>query len=108
MNKATLQSLQTASLSELLPQMAGVVQALADEALFAEAKALIDKFPTEATPAIEAALKGEDEAVQRVLLTIVPSLPFYSKMVVADALEALVNKPNIADLAKKALQSLAP
>ena len=109
MDLSQLIALQQASLQEIYPQMEQVVAALTDTTLLAAATALILKYPTEATPAIDEALKGENSSLQQVLLTdIIPYLPFYSKMVLADAVEALAEQPSTEQFAKNALQSFVP
>jgi predicted PurR-regulated permease PerM len=62
---------------------------------------------TELTPTIEALLKNSSQAVQNVLLqAIVPRLPFFSKLVLAEAIEQLVKSEDqiIQQRAKKVLE----
>ena len=62
---------------------------------------------TELTPAIESLLKSSSSSVQNVLLqAIVPRLPFFSKLVLAEAIEQLVHSEDeiIQQRAKKVLE----
>ena len=73
------------------------------------------QYPTELTPYIEQVLLGEDDMwIYWCLVKIVPKLPFYSKLVLTNAVEQIAvqektpfNDDNIK-AAKVALQSFEP
>ena len=76
---------------------------------------LLLQYPNEITPLVEQVLRGDDDMwIYWCLVNIVPKLPFYSKLVLADAVEQIAameetpfNEDNI-EAAKEALQSFEP
>lgn len=75
---------------------------------------LLMQYPTEITPLVEEVLLGEDEMWKYwCLQRIVPKLPFYSKMVLANVVENIAQSTNpydedLVEVAKEALQSFEP
>ncbi|MEK4229949.1 DUF5071 domain-containing protein [Solibacillus sp. FSL H8-0538] len=66
---------------------------------------LLMTYPTEITPLVEDVLLGDDDMWKYwCLQRIVPNLPFYSKMVLANAVEQIAQSvnPRDADLVKLA------
>ncbi|WP_339194956.1 DUF5071 domain-containing protein [Solibacillus sp. FSL R5-0449] len=76
---------------------------------------LLLRYPNELTPLVEEVLRGEDDMwIYWCLVAIVPKLPFYSKLVLADAVEQIAamektpfNEENI-EAAQEALISFQP
>ena len=97
----------------LLPQLLTWVQDM-NWPVAEPALNLLMQYPTEITPLIEDVLLGDDEMWKYWCLErIVPKLPFYSKMVVANAVEQIASSVRPEDvelvpLAKAALQSFEP
>ena len=75
---------------------------------------ILMQYPTEITPLVEEVLLGNDEMwIYWCLERIVPCLPFYSKMVLANAVEQIATSVDpkmgeLADLAKTVLRSFEP
>ena len=73
------------------------------------------QYPNELTPLVEQVLMGDDDMwIYWCLVKVVPVLPFYSKLVLADAVEKIASQPvtpfnedNI-EAAKLALLSFEP
>lgn len=72
-------------------------------------------YPTEITPYVEGILQGNDETwIYNCLVAIVPRLPFFSKLVLVNAVEQLATKDvtvqneHLVEAAKQALQSMEP
>ena len=97
----------------LLPQLLTWVQDM-NWPVAEPALELLMQYPTEITPLVEDVLLGNDEMWKYGCLErIVPNLPFYSKMVVANAVEQIASSMRPEDvelvpLAKAALQSFEP
>ncbi|MGM9951646.1 MAG: DUF5071 domain-containing protein [Lysinibacillus sp.] len=110
MDKETLDRLKQATAEEVAVHIPGLLKAVKKEELQEEAVELLKQHPTESTVHIEAALLADDVHLQGILLRkIVPVLPFYSKMVVANAVEHIASAPGeLQLLAKEALQSFEP
>jgi hypothetical protein len=73
------------------------------------------KYPTELTPHVEQVLLGDDDMwIYWCLTKIVPELPFYSKMVLAERVQKLAEQPktqwneDIVEAAQQALISFDP
>lgn len=75
---------------------------------------ILMQYPTEITPLVEEVLLGNDEMwIYWCLERIVPRLPFYSKIVLANAVEQIATSVDpemgeLADLAKTVLRSFEP
>ena len=76
---------------------------------------LLLHYPNELTPLVDEVLRGNDDMwIYWCLVSIVPKLPFYSKLVLADAIEQIAamektpfNEDNI-EAAQEALISFQP
>ena len=103
-------ALTQAPVAEVVAYLPQILTALKDESLQEFVLAIINQYPTESTPHIEVALLSEDDELKRVLLEqVVATLPFYSKMIVASAVEQIAMTPSdLQQLAKEALQSFEP
>ena len=110
MERGTLDRLKQATAEEVASHISELLKAVKREELQKEAVELLKRHPTESTVHIEAALLADDGVLQEILLReIVPALPFYSKMVVAGAVERIASDPGeLQQLAKAALQSFEP
>ena len=114
---AAVEYLKQASAVEvlpLLPQMLEWVQDLN----WPVAKPMVEvllQYPSEITPYVETVLLGsDDEWIYNCLVAIVPKLPFFSKLVLANAVERLAtmavtaHNEHVVEAAKAALQSIEP
>lgn len=110
MERETLGRLKQATAEEVAVHIPGILKAMKKEELQEDALELLKQHPTESTVYIEAVLLTDDVHLQEILLReIVPVLPFYSKMVVADAVERIAATPGeLQQLAREALQSFEP
>ena len=76
---------------------------------------LLLQYPNELTPLVDEVLRGDDDMwIYWCLVEIVPKLPFYSKLVLADAVEQIAamektsfNEDNV-EAAQEALISFQP
>ncbi|MEK4386519.1 DUF5071 domain-containing protein [Solibacillus sp. FSL W7-1464] len=76
---------------------------------------LLLQYPNELTPLVDTVLRGDDDMwIYWCLVAIVPKLPFYSKLVLADAVEQIaamektpVNEDNV-EAAQETLLSFQP
>ena len=110
MERETLDRLKQAAAEEVAVHIPGLLKAVKEEGLQEEAVELLKRYPTESTAYIEEALLADDMHLKGILLRkIVPALPFYSKMVVADAVEQIASAPGeLQQSAREALQSFEP
>ena len=75
---------------------------------------LLLTFPNEITPLIDDVLAGDDDMwVYWCLVELVPKLPFYSKLVLAEAVEQIASgkrgfHEDVVEQAQEALQSFEP
>ncbi|MCH7321719.1 DUF5071 domain-containing protein [Solibacillus sp. MA9] len=75
---------------------------------------LLLTYPTEITPLIDEVLAGDDDMwVYWCLVELVPKLPFYSKLVLAEAVEQIASgqrgfDEDVIELAQEALRSFEP
>lgn len=110
MEKVSLELLKQATAEEVATHIPELLKAVKKKELQEEAVELLKQYPTESTMHIEEALLADDVQLQEILLRkIVPVLPFYSKMVVADAVENIASVPGeLQQLAREALRSFEP
>ena len=110
MESEKIVALTQAPVAEVGVHLPRLLSALKDESLQQSVLAIIKQYPTESTPHIEEALLSEDDELKRILLEqVVATLPFYSKMVVANAVEQIaMTSGNLQQVAKEALQSFEP
>ena len=110
MESEKIVALTQAPVAEVVVHFPQLLNALKDESLQQSILAIIKQYPTESTPHIEEALLSEDDELKRVLLEqVVATLPFYSKMVIASAVEQIaMTSGNLQQVAKEALQSFEP
>ena len=110
MEREKIEALAQASTAEVIAHLPQLVSALKDEALQQSVLAIIKSYPTESTPYIEEALLSEDDELKRIILEkVVATLPFYSKMVIASAVEQIAMAPSdLRQLAKNTLQQFEP
>lgn len=109
-----LQQAPAADVLPMLPQMLTWVQDMNWPVAEPMLEVLL-QYATEITPLIEDVLLGkDDEWIVNCLVHIVPKLPFFSKLVLANAVEQLatqsvtVHNEHVVDAAKQALQSMTP
>ncbi|WP_274307374.1 DUF5071 domain-containing protein [Solibacillus daqui] len=75
---------------------------------------LLLTYPTEITPLIDEVLAGDDDMwIYWCLVELVPKLPFYSKLVLAEVVEQIASgqrgfDEDVIELAQEALQSFKP
>ena len=110
MEREKIVALTQAPTAEVIAHLPQLISALKDKSLQQSIVAMIEQYPTESTPHIEAALLSEDDELKRILLEqVVATLPFYSKMVIASAVEQIAMIPsNLQQLAKDTLQRFEP
>ena len=110
MEREKIVALTQAPIAEVVAHLPQLINALKDESLQQSIVAVIEQYPTESTPHIEEALLSEDDELKRILLEqVVATLPFYSKMVIASAVEQIAMTPsNLQQLAKETLQRFEP
>lgn len=110
MEREKIAALTQAPVAEIVAHLPQILTALKDESLQQLILAIIKQYPTESTPHIEEALLSQDDELKRVLLEqVVATLPFYSKMVIATAVEQIATAPgDLQRIAKEALQSFEP
>ena len=110
MERKKIEALTQASTAEVIAHLPELLTALKDESLQPSILAMINQYPTESTPHIEEALLTEDDELKRILLEqVVATLPFYSKMVIASAVEQIAMTPSdLQKLAKETLQHFEP
>lgn len=114
---AAVENLKRASTAEALPLLPQMLKWIQD-VNWPVAEPMLDillAYPTEITPHVEAVLIGDDdEWIYNCLTMIVPKLPFFSKLVLASAVEQLAvqdvtaHNEHIIEAAKAALQSMEP
>lgn len=110
MERETLDRLKQAAVEEVAVYIPKLLEAVKEEGLQEEAVELLKRYPTESTAHIEEALLADDMRLKGILLCkVVPALPFYSKMAVADAVEQIASAPGeLQQSAREALQSFEP
>ena len=110
MERKKILALIQAPIAEVVMHFPQLVSALKDESLQQSILAMIKEYPTESTPHIEEALLSEDDELKRSILEqVVATLPFYSKMVIASAVEQIAMTPSdLQQLAKDTLQRFEP
>ncbi|MFF5995374.1 hypothetical protein AAGS61_11605 [Lysinibacillus sp. KU-BSD001] len=110
MEREKIEALKQAPMSEVTANIAMILEALKDDTLQHTALQLLNQIPTESTPYIEEGLLSQDDELKQVLLEkVVPKLPFYSKIVVANAVEHIaMASGDLQQLAKDALKSFEP
>jgi hypothetical protein len=110
MEQEWMESLKHTSSEEMSPYIPKLLDALKNEKNEERALEILLRYPTESTVFIEEALLSNDFILQKILLQqLVPRLPFYSKMVVANAVEQIALIPGeLQQLAQTALQSFEP
>ena len=110
MKREKIVALTQAPAVEVIAHLPQIINALKDESLQEAILTIIKQYPTESTPVIEGALLSQDEALKQVLLEqVVATLPFYSKMVIANAVEQITTTPgDLQQVAKEALKSFEP
>ena len=110
MEREKIMELTQAPVGEVVVHFPQLLSALKDESLQQSILAIIKQYPTESTPHIEEALLSQDDELKWILLEqVVATLPFYSKMVIASAVEQIVmTSGNLQQVAKEALQSFEP
>ena len=110
MEREKIVALTKAPVAEIVAHLPQLLTALKDESLQQSILAMIKQYPTESTPHIEEALLSQDDELKRILLEqVVATLPFYSKMVIANAVEQIaMNSGDLQQVAKDALQSFEP
>lgn len=110
MEREKIVALTQAPVAEVVMHFPQLVSALKDESLQKSILAIIKQYPTEITPYIDEALLSQDDELKLVLLEqVVATLPFYSKMVIASAVEQIaMTSGNLQQVAKEALQSFEP
>lgn len=110
MDREMMDRLKQASSEEVSPYIPELLNALKDDEYQKTVFEILMHYPTESTILIEEALLSDDLILKRILLQqLVPVLPFYSKMVVANAVEHNALVPGeLQQLAREALQSFEP
>ena len=110
MAREKIVALTQAPVAVVVAHFPQIISALKDESLQQSILAIIKQYPTESTPHIEEALLSKDDELKRILLVqVVATLPFYSKMVVANAVEQIaMAHGDLQQLAQQALQSFEP
>lgn len=105
-----MESLKYASSEEIASYIPKLLDAVKNDKYEERALEILLQYPTESTVFIEEALLSGDFILQKILLQkLVPHLPFYSKMVVANAVEQIALIPGeLQQLAQTALQSFEP
>ena len=106
---AAIEKLQQAPESEIIECLPGLLQCIQDInwPIAEPALELLMKFPTEITPHVEKVLLEDDGQWKYwCLLKIVPNLPFYSKMVLADVVMKIAEQPSKQDI-EEGLDELA-
>ena len=105
-----IEMLTKAPIVEVVAHLPQLLTALKDESSQQSILTIIKQYPTESTSYIEEALLSEDDELKRILLEqVVATLPFYSKMVIANAVEQIaITSGNLQLLAQEALQSFEP
>ena len=105
-----IEMLTKAPIVEVVAHLPQLLTALKDESSQQSILTIIKQYPTESTPHIEAALLSEDDELKRILLEqVVATLPFYSKMVIASAVEQIAMSPSdLQPLAEDTLQRFEP
>lgn len=114
---AAVEQLRQASAVDVLPLLPQMLEWTQD-LNWPVAQPMIEvllQYPTEITPYVEAVLLGSDEEwITNCLTVIVPKLPFFSKLVLANAVEQWATKTvtehneHVVEAAKAALQSMEP
>lgn len=104
------ESLKRASSEEIASYIPKLLDAVKNDKYEERALEILLQYPTESTVFIEEVLLSGDFILQKILLQkLVPHLPFYSKMVVANAVEQIALIPGeLQQLAQTALQSFEP
>lgn len=110
MEREKIVALTLAPVAEVVAQLPQILIALKDQSLQESILAIIKQYPTESTPHIEEALLSQDDELKRVLLEqVVSTLPFYSKMVIANVVEKIAMPPgDLQQIAQQALQNFEP
>ena len=110
MEREKIVALTQAPVAEVVSYLPQILISLKDPALQGAILAIIKEYPTESTPHIEEALLSQDNELKQVILEqVVASLPFYSKMVIANAVEQIAMTPGeLQHLAKETLQRFEP
>ncbi|MER2106548.1 MAG: DUF5071 domain-containing protein [Solibacillus sp.] len=114
---ATVENLKQAQAEAVLPNLPQMLEWIKN-LNWPVAEPMIEvllHYPTEVTPYVEGILQGnDDEWIYNCLVAIVPRLPFFSKLVLVNAVEQLATKDvtaqneHIVEAAKQALQSMEP
>ena len=109
-----LQAVDTHQVIPLLPKMLEWIQ----DMNWPVAKPMVEVllcYPNEITPLVETVLYSEDDMwIYWCLVELVPKLPFYSKLVLTDAVEQIASQTitaaneHIVYAAKEALKSFEP
>lgn len=112
-----VERIQQASAEQVIPLLPQLLEWLQDYN-WPVAQPMVDvllHYPTELTPHVERVLLGDDEMwIYWCLVKIVPALPFYSKLVLADAVEQIASQEvtpfteDNVEAAKEVLTSFEP
>ena len=110
MDREKIMALTETLTVEVVAHLPQILIALKDATLQGAILAIIKQYPTESTTHIEEALLSQDDELKRVILEqVVATLPFYSKMVIANAVEHIAMTPgDLQQLAKETLQRFEP
>ena len=110
MEREKIAALTQAPVAEIVAHLPQILSALKDESLQQSILAMIKQYPTESTPHIEEALLSSDDELKRVLLEqVVATLPFYSKKVIASAVEQIaMTSGDLQAVAQQALRRFQP
>ena len=114
---SAVEQLRTADTQLVIPLLKGMLEWIQDMN-WPVAKPMVEvllNYPTEITPFVEEVLRGDDEMwIYCCLIELVPNLPFYSKLVLVDAVEEIASRPisafneDIVQVAKEALIRFQP
>lgn len=110
MEREKIVALTQAPVAEIEAHLPQMLIALKDQSLQQSILAIIKQYPTESTPHIEETLLSQDDELKRILLEqVVATLPFYSKIVIANAIEQIAMTPgDLQQVAQQALRSFEP
>lgn len=113
---AAVELLKNATASEVVPLLPELMTWMQDMnwPVAQPVVELLLNYPNEMTPLVDEVLKGEDDMwIYWCLQELVPKLPFYSKLVLAEAVEQIASgqrgfDEDVIELAQEALQSFEP